>query len=123
MRLRSALPGFTGKEPGRSEGSVRVEIVFALPDRQELVSLRLDDRATVAEAIEKSLLAEMFPDCDLAACPVGIWGRIVDREHTLRDGDRVEIYRPLAIDPQTTRRALAAEGKAMGHSRDKSGRK
>ena len=54
----------------------------------------------------------------LAACQLGIWGRLVNRDQTLEDGDRVEIYRPLEIDPRETRRRLAAEGKTMGHQED-----
>lgn len=101
---------------------MRVEVVFALPERQALVTVELERGATVADAIDKSLLAESFPEYDLTACTTGIWGRLVEREQAVQDGDRVEIYRPLLIDPQETRRALAAEGKSMGHAtkRDKS---
>ena len=108
-------------EPAR--GALRVEVVFALPDRQVLVAVELDPGGTVAQAIEKSSISDAFPDYDLSACQVGIWGQVVKRDHVLRDGDRVEIYRPLAIDPQKARRQLAAEGKSMGHAPDKPGRK
>lgn len=106
-----------------TQRALRVEVVFALPDRQALVAVQLDPGATVAQAIEKSSIADAFPDCDLTACQVGIWGQVVQRDHVLSDGDRVEIYRPLAIDPQKARRQLAAEGKSMGHAPDKTGRK
>lgn len=109
--------------PETSGCALGVEVVFALPERQELVSVQLEEGATVAQAIEKSSLAEMFPEYDLAACQVGIWGHVVDRRHRVSDGDRVEIYRPLRIDPQKARRALAAEGKSMGRRTDETGRK
>jgi putative ubiquitin-RnfH superfamily antitoxin RatB of RatAB toxin-antitoxin module len=94
--------------------------VFALRDRQELVALQLEAGATVAQAIEASALAEAFPDCDVAACEVGIWGQVVERSRCLQDGDRVEIYRPLRIDPRSARRQRAAEEHGSGaHGRGK----
>lgn len=103
------------------DGTISVEVVFALPERQELVALTIPAGASVADAIELSGIAGKFPEHDLAACRVGIWGRLVDRDRLLDDGDRVEIYRPLAIDPREARRKLAAEGKSMGARGDGSG--
>jgi uncharacterized protein len=93
---------------------MHIEVVFALPERQELVAVELEEGATVADAIERSSIAALFPEHDIGRLPVGIWGRMVERDHVLEDGDRVEIYRPLAIDPREQRRALAAKGKSMG---------
>lgn len=98
----------------RTGGALRVEVVFALPGKQELISLELDDGATVARAIDRSSIAGKFPEHDLATCAVGVWGHVVGRDHRLRDGDRVELYRPLRIDPQKARRELAAKGRSMG---------
>lgn len=92
---------------------ITVEVVYASPERQRLVSLSLSPNACVADAIEKSAMASHFPDDDLGACKVGIWGRIATRDDLLRSGDRVEIYRPLAMDPREARRRLAAAGKTM----------
>ncbi len=99
------------------QGALRVEVVFALPERQELVGLEVAEGATVAQAIEQSRLAEKFPGHDLSRCAVGVWGHPVERNRRLRDGDRVEIYRPLQMDPQAARRELAAKGKSMGNRR------
>lgn len=98
--------------PGRR--TLHVEIVFALPGQQELVGLEIAEGATVAQAIDKSGIASRFPDHDLSRCAVGVWGDVVERGRRLRDGDRVEIYRPLLMDPQEARRELAAKGKSMG---------
>lgn len=99
-------------------GKIGVEVVFALPDRQVLVVLELGEGATVAEAIERSGLAAEFPAEAIEALPVGIWGRVTARDHVLADGDRVEIYRPLEIDPREARRRLARVGKTMRAARD-----
>lgn len=102
--------------------AMQIEVVFALPRRQELVTIELDPGASVADAIARSGIAELFPNQQIERCAVGIWGRVVDRDHPLVDGDRVEIYRPLEIDPREQRRALAAEGKSMGPPGQRSGR-
>ena len=93
-----------------------IEVVFALRDRQELVTVRLPNGATVADAIEQSSIQSAFPEWNLSECAVGIWGRLAERGQRLRQGDRVEIYRPLTMDPRDARRSLAAQGRSMGKS-------
>lgn len=83
---------------------MNVEVVFALPETQLLVAVELDKGATVQDAIDASGLNERFPDDQLNALPTGIWGQPVERDRALSDGDRVEIYRPLAMDPREARR-------------------
>jgi putative ubiquitin-RnfH superfamily antitoxin RatB of RatAB toxin-antitoxin module len=79
-----------------------VEVVYALPQREERVRLRLPEGATVRDALEKSGLLP------LARGKVGIFGRVVGADARLKPGDRVEIYRPLAADPKEARRRRAA---------------
>lgn len=93
---------------------INVEIVFALPDKQRLLALSLPEGSTVADAIAESSLARSFPGHDFATADVGIWGRAVSREHVLAEGDRVEIYRRLRLDPKEARRQLALLGRTMG---------
>ena len=95
---------------------VAIEVVFGRPDSQSLVALSLEKGATVAVAIERSGLAEEYPDESIADLSAGIWGRIVDRDCVLKDGDRVEIYRPLQLDPRESRRRLAQLGLTMRES-------
>jgi len=92
---------------------IAVEVVFGRPDAQTLVALSLRQGATVASAIASSGLAENFPDEPFADLPVGIWGRIVDKGCILKDGDRVEVYRPLQLEPRESRRRLAQLGLTM----------
>jgi putative ubiquitin-RnfH superfamily antitoxin RatB of RatAB toxin-antitoxin module len=98
------------------QNTIEVEVVYALPERQELIAVVIPLGATVAEAIDQSGIARQFPGQDLSKCRHGIWGRLVDADHALQDGDRIEIYRSLIIDPREARRQLAAEGKSMGRS-------
>ena len=95
---------------------IRVEVVFALPDRQELVEVNLGTGSTVSDAIELSGIRKVFSDFDLNAMPIAIWGRPATRQRKLVDGDRVEILRQLEIDPRDARRELAREGQFMGGS-------
>jgi len=88
---------------------MRIEVVYALPHRQERVLLDLAAGSTVLGAIEASGLLERLPQIEIGR--VGVWGRPVVPETTLRDRDRVEIYRPLTADPKEVRRKRAAKAK------------
>jgi putative ubiquitin-RnfH superfamily antitoxin RatB of RatAB toxin-antitoxin module len=80
-----------------------VEVVYAAPERQKRYALQVRDGATVSDAIRGSGILEAFPDIDLARNRVGIYGKLVRPDQRLRDGDRVEIYRPLSADPKEAR--------------------
>ena len=99
------------------EAMIEVEVVYAAVDRQELLSVTVPEGATVRTALLKSGIDQAFPELDLANCPVGIFGKvIIDPDSRLvQAGDRIEIYRPLLVDPKEVRRqraAKAAEAKA-----------
>lgn len=93
---------------------INVEVVFALPESQLLVALSLPEGSTAADAIERAGTADRFPELDISGLPIGVWGRVVVRDHPLKEGDRVEIYRPLDMDPREARRQLAEAGRTMG---------
>ena len=86
---------------------MQVEVVFALPERQFLQSMELAKGSTVADAIRRSELAQVFPGIDFEQLQAGVWGRLAERSHVLVDGDRVELYRPLQMDPREARRLKA----------------
>ena len=90
-----------------AEGVLRVEVVYASRDEQIVIPLAVPNGCTVAEAIALSGIAGRCPE---AASPsaVGVYGRIVTPDAVLRDGDRIEIYRPLIADPKQVRRRRAA---------------
>lgn len=104
----------------KDETPLTIEVVFALPARQELISLTVPSGTTAEMALQQSVIGDLFPDEDFSDYQLGIWGKLVTRSYSLKDGDRLEIYRPLLIDPREARRALAADGRSMGQSGDKS---
>jgi uncharacterized protein len=83
-----------------------VTVVYALPDQAIEAEVRLDEGATVGQAIERSGIVARVPEA--AAAAVGIFGRRVRRDEVLVAGDRIEIYRPLIADAKTLRRRRAA---------------
>jgi hypothetical protein len=93
---------------------IKVEVVFALKDRQHLVAVELGADTSAGDALLQSGIAAIFPEENLSACQLGIWGRLIEAGHALKDGDRLEIYRPLHIDPREARRRLATKGRSMG---------
>jgi putative ubiquitin-RnfH superfamily antitoxin RatB of RatAB toxin-antitoxin module len=90
---------------------MRVEIVYAQPQRSISKSLLLSPGATIADALAEVALDQDFLGVDLGNSPVGIFGKVARRDVQLNDGDRIEIYRPLQEEPKLARRKRAS-GKA-----------
>ena len=86
---------------------MRVEVVFALANKQELQVVELPEGSTVGAAIARSGLSRQFPNIDFGTLQAGVWGKPADRSHIVSDGDRVELYRPLEMDPRDARRLKA----------------
>jgi putative ubiquitin-RnfH superfamily antitoxin RatB of RatAB toxin-antitoxin module len=86
--------------------TIEVEVAYAEPARQFLRRITLPNGATVADAIAASGLAAEFA-IDVSGLPAGIWSKPVSRDARLANGDRVELYRPLATDPKEARRRRA----------------
>jgi len=82
-----------------------VEVAFARPDRQEIVPLKVPEGTTAVEAVKLSGIVDIFPEIDPDTIDMGIFGKVIKKpaEHPLREGDRVELYRPLKIDPKQAR--------------------
>jgi putative ubiquitin-RnfH superfamily antitoxin RatB of RatAB toxin-antitoxin module len=114
MPLPGAPSGFTAGEPVTGDGKagrLRVEVVYALRQEQALVALEMEDGTSAREAIERSGLLQRYPEIRLAKIALGIFGHPVSPDRLLRDGDRVEIYRPLLADPKQARRERAERRK------------
>jgi len=93
--------------------TIQVEVIYALPERQELVPLKLPAGSNLQQAVEASGLVAKYPEIDLAKGKFGIYAKLAKPDTVLRERDRVEIYRPLIADPKEVRKQRAAEGKVM----------
>ena len=95
----------------RGDRLVRVWVVYALPVQQAVQELELPEAATVAEAVARSGLLQRFPEIGERPLACAVYGRAVADSHVLRADDRVEIMRPLQVDPKESRRRAAARGR------------
>lgn len=92
---------------GRKPITIHVEVAYALRERQALVAVEIEEGATIEEAVRRSGILKTFPEIELQRAKVGIFGRPVALDERMREGDRVEIYRPLIADPKEVRRRKA----------------
>lgn len=92
---------------------MKIEVVYALPHKTELVKLDLAEGSTLLQALEASGLLQKYPDIDVKKNKFGIYAKLAKADAVLRDRDRIEIYRPLIADPKEVRKQRAAEGKVM----------
>jgi putative ubiquitin-RnfH superfamily antitoxin RatB of RatAB toxin-antitoxin module len=91
---------------------IAVRVVYALPDRQVVVQLRVPLGTKVTEVVSRSGLLEQFPEIGARPIAYAIYGRVVEETYEVRSGDRIEILRPLQVDPKTSRRQAAARLRA-----------
>lgn len=95
---------------------MKIEVAYALPHKQTLITLEIEEGATIERAILCSGILNEFPDIDLTQQKVGVFGKLKALSDIVKAGDRIEIYRPLIIDPKEARRAKdrALKGKRKG---------
>lgn len=93
---------------------ITVEVAYALPHEQKIISLQMDEGSSAYDAVIRSGIVEKFPEIDPNRAPMGIFGKALrdPKAHMLRNGDRVEIYRSLIADPKEARAKRAAKMKA-----------
>jgi putative ubiquitin-RnfH superfamily antitoxin RatB of RatAB toxin-antitoxin module len=89
-----------------------VSVVYATPDMEVCLPVQLTAGSTIADAIRASGLAGNVPGIDVAALKAGLWGKLKPPATILREGDRVEVYRPLKADPNTARQHRVAKKRA-----------
>jgi len=92
---------------------INVEVVYALPQEQTLLSVQVPPETDVKEVILQSGVLDLHPELDLEKMDVGIFGKLTTLKQKVRDKDRIEIYRPLIADPKEVRKKRAAEGKRL----------
>ena len=85
--------------------SIRVEVAYALPDRQEIVAVDVPDGTSDLDAVKASSICERFLGLDPDNMDMGIFGKVIKQpaQHPVQVGDRIELYRPLMIDPKQAR--------------------
>ena len=100
-------------------GAWRVQVAYAAPARQEVVEVTVPAGATIEDAIRLSGVLARFAEIDLSRNRVGIYGEAAHLQDPVHDGDRVEIYRPLQVDPKEIRRRRARRGGRSAGRRQK----
>jgi putative ubiquitin-RnfH superfamily antitoxin RatB of RatAB toxin-antitoxin module len=95
---------------------MRVEVAYATPERQEIIPVEVEEGTTMLDAVRRSGIESHFSGLDPEQTDMGIFGKVVKSpaEHVLRDGDRVELYRPLKIDPKQARLNRARKKQGEG---------
>ncbi|MDN3696550.1 RnfH family protein [Vibrio cortegadensis] len=93
---------------------IHVEVVYALPHEQRVFNLVVNRNMTVEEIVQQSGVLALYPEIDLAKNKLGVFSRNIKLDATVRDKDRIEIYRPLLADPKEIRRKRAEQAKAAG---------
>ena len=93
--------------------TIPVEVAYAKPEEQVILSLEVPVGTTAHQAVEQSGILERFAEIDPHTMKVGIFGKLKKTDQVLQAGDRVEIYRPLIADPKQVRKQRAAQGKPM----------
>ena len=91
-----------------SNPPLNIEVAYAEPGKQSLLAFQVACGTTARQAVLQSALPNEYPHVDFAAAPIGIFGKKVKDSAPLREGDRVEVYRALLIDPKENRRRKAA---------------
>lgn len=86
---------------------ITITVVYASPTQQIDIPLTVEENCTIALAIARSKITSQFPEIKLSENKVGIFGKLVTLDTIAKDGDRIEIYRPLTIDPKDLRRVKA----------------
>jgi uncharacterized protein len=86
------------------EKDMQIGVAYSEPGQQIWLNIEVPDESTVSEAIDRSGILKQFPQIDLTAQKVGVFGRLVKLDAALKPGDRVEIYRGIIADPETVPR-------------------
>lgn len=92
-----------------AEPMLPIEVVYATAEQQLLLALEVPPGTSVSEAVRLSGIAGQLPGVSVGDCPMGIFGKVVASQHPVEAGDRIELYRPLLIDPKEVRKQRAAK--------------
>ena len=90
---------------------IQIEIAYGTAQTQKLYRMTVKAACTARQAVLASPVADDFPEADVHTEPLGIFGKRVKDATVLRDGDRIEVYRPLVADPKDARRKRVLQKK------------
>ncbi len=109
------------KDSGSERSLINIEVSYALPDKQEIIALQVAEGCTVFDAVVQSNIVKQFPGLDIDSSKMGFFGKAISKpkQELLKEGDRIEIYRPLLADPKVVRKERAARIKAEKELVDK----
>jgi uncharacterized protein len=91
-----------------------IEVCYALPNEQTLITVALPEGSTLQQALDASGILQRYPGIDLATQKVGVFGKLKPLDAVLADHDRVEIYRPLLVDPKLSRQRRVEKTRKAG---------
>lgn len=96
--------------------NIHIEVAYATPESQRIIGLDVEDGTTAKQAVLRSGIEKYYPQAEIDSAPLGIFGNALGArglpdasDYRLKDGDRIEIYRPLIADPKEVRKRRAAE--------------
>ena len=103
----------SNSEPRMSGAQIEIEVAYATPDKQLILTVSVAEDCSVYDAVVTSGIIQKFPEIDLESSKMGVFSKLVakPKQQTLKPGDRIEIYRPLLIDPKESRKNRAAKAK------------
>ena len=108
-------------DPMTNDKKILVEVTYAIPQKQLVIPVNVDEGTSVKDAIELSGIKKQFPEINLDTDPVGIFGKHTTLDHVLLEKDGLKIYRPPIPDPKEIRRQRAEQGKKMKKGGDQDG--
>ncbi len=95
---------------------INVEVAYATPEKQSLIELTVPVGSTVEQAILASGVLDIHPEIELKKAKVGVWNRVVKPTVEVKNGDRIEVYRPLIADPKEVRKRRAEKAIQEGRA-------
>ncbi|MCL1077082.1 RnfH family protein [Parashewanella spongiae] len=107
----------------QTQQSYDVDVVYALPKQQKIISVTITSGTTAIEALKQSKMQQFFPEIDLEKVKLGVFNNLIKHDTELQAGDRLEVYRPLIADPKDVRRRRAEKAITEGRANKITGAK
>ena len=83
---------------------MKISVAYTNPMRKCWLKIDVPDECTALDAIRASGILDQFPEIDIENQKIGVYGKVIKPDALIKEGDRVEIYRPITADPKTVKR-------------------